>query len=56
MAGMAHALRIIGEALKFVGVILLIIGGSYLQYCRAVWVSERKNEKADIQTLFSGRK
>lgn len=42
--------------LEAVGAILALLGMIYLQYRRAKWVSYQKDQKADIQTLFSGKK
>ena len=44
------------RALGIVGVVLATAGMVYLQYRRAKWMSEKKDQKADIETLFSGRK
>ena len=42
--------------LQIVCVILAVSGMIYLQYRRAKWVVETKDQKADVQTLFSGKK
>jgi hypothetical protein len=49
MAGMATALQTIGGIFALAGMI-------YLQYRRAKWMSDKKSQKADVQTLFSGKK
>jgi hypothetical protein len=46
----------LANALSIVGAVLAVSGMIYLQYRRAKWISDRKDEKADVQTLFSGRK
>jgi hypothetical protein len=43
-------------ALQATAVIFAVAGMIYLQYRRAKWMSDRKSQKADVQTLFSGRK
>jgi hypothetical protein len=53
MADMGQILKTIGSVI----VAVLALGGMiYLQYWRAKWMSDRKDQKADVQTLFSGRK
>jgi hypothetical protein len=42
--------------LKTLGVVAALAGMIYLQYRRAKWQSDQKDQKADVQTLFSGRK
>jgi hypothetical protein len=42
--------------LKVAGAFLAIALMCYLQYRRARWISDRKDEKSGIQTLFSGEK
>ena len=49
MAGMIRVLETIG-------ILLAIPGMIYLQYRRARWASDRKNEKANVTTLFDGEK
>ena len=38
------------------GVILAMVGVIYLQYRRAKWINDRKDQKVDVQTLFTGQK
>jgi len=49
---MAGMIRI----LETVGILLAIPGMIYLQYRRAKWASDRKDQKADVTTLFDGEK
>jgi hypothetical protein len=49
MAGMISILETIGMVAALAGMI-------YLQYRRTKWTSERRDQKADVQTLFSGQK
>jgi len=42
--------------LETIGVVAALAGMIYLQYLRAKWISDKKDQKADVQTLFSGRK
>jgi hypothetical protein len=49
MAGMVRILEVIGSLLAAIGMV-------YLQYRRAKWHADKKDQKADVQTLFSGKK
>jgi hypothetical protein len=49
MAGMTRIL-------ESIAIVLAIPGMIYLQYRRAKWVSDRKDQKADVTTLFEGEK
>lgn len=49
MAGMVSILEVIGT-------LLAVIGMVYLKYRRAKWYADKKDQKADVQTLFSGKK
>jgi hypothetical protein len=42
--------------LETIGGVAALAGMIYLQYRRAKWISDKKDQKADVQTLFSGRK
>lgn len=42
--------------LEGIGVFAALAGMIYLQYRRAKWINDEKDQKADVQTLFSGRK
>lgn len=42
--------------LEAIGALAAVIGMIYLQYLRAKWIGDRKDQKADVQTLFSGEK
>jgi hypothetical protein len=39
-----------------VGILLAVPGMIYLQYRRAKWASDLKDQKADLTTLFGGEK
>lgn len=49
MAGMVYILEVVGR-------LLAVIGMVYLQSRRAKWYADKKEQKADVQTLFSGKK
>jgi len=42
--------------LQGIGAALVLLGMIYFQYRRAKWASDEKDQKADVQTLFSGKK
>ncbi len=42
--------------LETVGAVAALAGMIYLRYRRAKWISDKKDQKADVQTLFSGWK
>jgi hypothetical protein len=44
------------RVLETIGVLLAIPGMIYLQYLRARWASDRKDQKANVTTLFDGEK
>ena len=49
MGGMISILKAIVAVAALVGIV-------YLQYRKQKWISDRKDQKADVQTLFSGKK
>jgi len=49
-------MRTIAHILEGVAILFAIPAMIYLQYRRAKWYSDQKDEKANIQTLFSGEK
>jgi hypothetical protein len=53
MANVMDVLKTIGTTLLG---ILFVCSMVYLKYRRAKWDNDQKDQKADIQTLFSGKK
>jgi len=42
--------------LQYLGAALAVAGAIYLRYRVLVWQESRRDRKADVETLFNGRK